>query len=62
MSESAADLPPQPFEVFGLTMTYPNILSVTWITFTLVVFFTLTCRDLRKLAVDSNPAFGIAVI
>jgi len=43
------------FDVFGVAMTYPNVLSVTWITFTLTVFFALMFRDLRKLSAEEPP-------
>lgn len=52
-------VPPQPFDVLGFSMTYPNVLSITWISFTLIVFLTLLVRDLRKLAAEEPPRANV---
>jgi phosphatidylglycerophosphate synthase len=48
-------VPPQPFDVLGMAMTYPNALSLTWITFTIITCFVVMFKDLRKLASEDPP-------
>jgi archaetidylinositol phosphate synthase len=47
--------PPQPFNVLGLSTTYPNVLSTIWIVATLMTFLISMIEDLRKLAVEDPP-------
>jgi archaetidylinositol phosphate synthase len=47
--------PPQPFDVLGLSTTYPNVLSTIWIVATLMTFLISMIEDLRKLAVEDPP-------
>jgi phosphatidylglycerophosphate synthase len=47
--------PPQPFDVLGISLTYPNALSLIWITFTIITFFVVMIKDLRKLAIEDPP-------
>jgi archaetidylinositol phosphate synthase len=48
-------VPPEPFDVFGISLTYPNALSLTWITLTIITFFVVIIKDLRKLATEDPP-------
>jgi archaetidylinositol phosphate synthase len=47
--------PPEPFNVLGLSTTYPNVMSVVWITATLMTFLISMVEDLRKLAAEDPP-------
>jgi phosphatidylglycerophosphate synthase len=45
-------IPPKPFAVFGLTLVYPEVLSVAWNVVIVVSFFTILKSDLRTLAIE----------
>jgi archaetidylinositol phosphate synthase len=47
--------PPQPFSIVGVSTTYPNVLSATWIGATFMTFLINMIEDLRKLAVEDPP-------
>jgi archaetidylinositol phosphate synthase len=47
--------PPQPINLLGLEMTYPNWLSLTWSTVALTTFFFSMLSDLRRLAIEDPP-------
>jgi hypothetical protein len=47
--------PPQPINLLGLEMTYPNWLSLTWSTVALTTFFVSMLSDLRRLAIEDPP-------
>jgi len=47
--------PPQPFNLLGLSTTYPNVLSAIWIVATFMTFLISMIEDLRKLAVEDPP-------
>jgi phosphatidylglycerophosphate synthase len=47
--------PPGPFELFGQTVTYPNLLAVAWIGGNLLVFFAVARTQLRQLATEDPP-------
>jgi hypothetical protein len=47
--------PPQPFSLLGLTMTYPNWLSLTWSSVALATFAFSMLSDIRRLAIEDPP-------
>jgi archaetidylinositol phosphate synthase len=47
--------PPTPFDLFGLTFKYPDLISMTWFSMTLVAFVVCMTVQTRKLAVE-EPA------
>jgi phosphatidylglycerophosphate synthase len=47
--------PPRPLSLFGLEMTYPNWLSLTWSSVALATFVFSMLSDLRRLAVEDPP-------
>ncbi len=47
--------PPQPINLLGLEMTYPNWLSLTWSSLALVTFVLSMVSDLRRLAIEDPP-------
>ena len=47
--------PPRPLSLFGLEMTYPDWLSLTWSSFALATFVFSMLSDLRRLAVEDPP-------
>jgi archaetidylinositol phosphate synthase len=47
--------PPWPISLFGLEMTYPNWLSLTWSSVALATFVFSMLSDLRRLAVEDPP-------
>jgi archaetidylinositol phosphate synthase len=47
--------PPKIFEIAGILVTYPNLLSVTWISLTVATFLVAMSKDLRKLAREDPP-------
>lgn len=46
-------IPPQPFSIFNLT--YPEVLSVIWLTLTVITFSVIVLRDVSKLANEEPP-------
>jgi len=49
---------PQTFEFAGITLTYPNVLSVTWISLTIMTFLVVMRKDLCRLAAEDPPRAG----
>jgi phosphatidylglycerophosphate synthase len=47
--------PPQPFDLLGISTTYPNVLAMIWITAALITFVLSMVKDLRTLAVEDPP-------
>jgi archaetidylinositol phosphate synthase len=47
--------PPQPISLFGLEMTYPSWLSLTWSSVALATFVFSMLSDLRRLAIEDPP-------
>jgi archaetidylinositol phosphate synthase len=47
--------PPKPIAVFGLTMVYPEILSVAWTVAIVVSFLTIFRAYLRNPAIEETP-------
>jgi archaetidylinositol phosphate synthase len=47
--------PPKEFELAGIRVTYPNLLSVTWISLTITTFVVAMCKDLNRLAREDPP-------
>src|SRR5262249_17494986 len=47
--------PPQPINLFGLEMTYPNWLSLSWSTAALTMFVISMVSDIRRLAIEDPP-------
>jgi archaetidylinositol phosphate synthase len=47
--------PPQPFDLLGISTSYPNVLAMVWITAALITFLVSMAKDLRLLAVEDPP-------
>jgi archaetidylinositol phosphate synthase len=47
--------PPKTFEFVGIPLTYPNLLSVTWISLTITTFLVAMRKDLHRLAREDPP-------
>jgi phosphatidylglycerophosphate synthase len=48
-------LPPQPFNLLGISTSYPNVLAMVWIAAALISFVVSMTNDLRMLAVEDPP-------
>ncbi len=48
-------LPPKPLAVFGHTMLYPEVLTLTWAFSMLISFIFAVRADLQKLAIEDTP-------
>jgi archaetidylinositol phosphate synthase len=61
--------PPAPFDVFGLTFKYPDLISMTWFSTTIVAFVVCMTVQTRQLAIEEPPRqrepslreFGVAI-
>jgi phosphatidylglycerophosphate synthase len=47
--------PPQPFDLLGISTSYPNVLAMVWIAAALITFVVSMAKDLRMLAVEDPP-------
>jgi archaetidylinositol phosphate synthase len=47
--------PPTPFDLFGLTFKYPDLISMAWFSMTIVAFVVCMTVETRKLAIE-EPA------
>lgn len=47
--------PPRPFEVFGVSLTYPNLLAIVWLSGNVISFAVIMTRQLRQLAIEDPP-------
>jgi len=47
--------PPKPFEIFGVSTTYPNVISTLWIAAQLLTFLKVTYKTMRQLAALEPP-------
>jgi archaetidylinositol phosphate synthase len=47
--------PPQPFDLLGISTSYPNVLAMVWISAALITFLVSMAKDLRLLAVEDPP-------
>jgi phosphatidylglycerophosphate synthase len=48
-------IPPSPFNIFGITLSYPDILTMIWIAALYWTFWVTMTRDLRSLAAKEPP-------
>ena len=48
-------LPPTPFQLAGMTVMYPDLLSLSWSLMTLIVFLVCMAKQVRQLAAE-EPA------
>jgi archaetidylinositol phosphate synthase len=47
--------PPQEFLIFGISTTYPNLLTILWIASQVVTFLVVMYKTLRELAAQDPP-------
>jgi archaetidylinositol phosphate synthase len=48
-------VPPEPFVIFGVVTTYPNVISALWIAAQLLTFLRVTYKTIRQLAALDPP-------
>ncbi|HEX3972487.1 MAG TPA: CDP-alcohol phosphatidyltransferase family protein [Stellaceae bacterium] len=48
-------VPPQPFAVFGVAVTYSDCLAMMWLAGNVTIFLTVMVRELRRLRIEDPP-------
>jgi len=48
-------VPPSPFQLAGISLTYPDLMSVAWSALMIVTFIVCAAKQVRQLAADEPP-------